>query len=321
MASQQLIICLVAVAFSGALADINISLEPMAKNITDTLDDFAGLFFQPFQPVPSTPLNCYDRCPCSMDPMNVTDCLCDVEATCGGALDVNLESAERINFNWDASADDTKFVSIVGKGRTRIEFQMTVDCGSGFDEYKYSEYDGDSLSYSFQFVTEDGFDDADGQAQSYTFNSGRTFVSFGKCDGCSECEVYTRLQLDPGSDGLKLFFKSVTFSTSYDNTLVLEGTNTYDWSTSGYCWMRDSDKGRHGRENERLARADDENEYEIKSLPNGAGNGSTPNGNGNGNTTTAGSTTSSTSGSAATSSSMIVLLVTSVLPMIGANLF
>lgn len=287
----------------------------MAESITETLDEFAGIYFQPFEPVPSSPLSCYDRCPCSMDPMNVADCDCDLETTCGGALEADLESASRINFHWDASAEEDKFVSITGTGRTRIEFQMEFNCSTGFGEYKHSDYDGASMDYEFEFVTEDGFDDANGEAQSYTFNSGRSFVEFGKCDGCSNCVVSTRLQMDPGSDGnLKLFFKSVTFGSLYDNTVVVEGNNTYDWSTSGYCWMRDSNKGRHVRENERLARQSDENVYEIKNLPNETGTTTSPN--------EAGTTTSSTSGSAApSSSSMTFLLVASVFAMIGANFF
>eukprot|EP00039_Didymoeca_costata_P019165 m.336486 g.336486 ORF g.336486 m.336486 type:complete len:339 (-) comp17866_c0_seq1:928-1944(-) len=241
--------------------DLAISMKPMVT-VPDNIDKFAGFYFQPYEPTPSVDANCYETCPCSMDPKNTTGCFCDVENVCGGEVPLDLESNSKIIYHWDASSDDKKYISIKGQGRTRIELEMKYDCGSQQGPYKFLEYDGTSMNYSFEFVTSDGYEDADGSAQSYQYNSGRSFVEFGKCDGCGSCLLSTRLQMDPGSDGnLNLNFKSLTFSVSYDNTKVVSGTHDYEWSTSGYCWMRDSNKRREARSSQ--------NVYEIKELPTG----------------------------------------------------
>lgn len=201
---------------------VEIKLKPFIENVpTEVLDDFEGFFFQPYVPAPTLTANCYQKCPCSFIPYLETSCECDLETVCGGQFSLDLSSHDEIHFIWDASSDDTKYISINGTGRTRIEFQGTVDCQDSFIQ----ELSGSEIQYE---IDDQGLVDTSA-AGKYVYNRDQSFVTLGKCDGCSLCEIYTRLQFDPNQDGiLDMNFKSLQFSVSYDPTLVVPGELEYD---------------------------------------------------------------------------------------------
>ena len=107
-------------------SQLNIKLKPLL-DIPDEVDnDFAGFLFEPYEPSPSIPRTCYDSCPCGGE---VENCGCGLEKVCGGSFPANLSAKDAIGFHYDASSDDTKYISIKGSvGRTRIEFQGLYDC-------------------------------------------------------------------------------------------------------------------------------------------------------------------------------------------------
>lgn len=253
------LLLLAAVIGSAHSDDIVISLEPLL-DVPDK--DFAGFYFKPYQPEASS--SCFEICPCKSnnEQRNLTDCFCGSENVCGGEFDLDLEGSGEMKFEWSASSDNSKFITIEGTGDTRIEFQATFDCGSHDGEYMYQEIEGATITPNFEFVTEDGFDDPDGATQSYQYNAGASFLDLGMCDGCGDCEIYTRLQFDPKGGKLALNFKAISYTFSYDDSNVVPGTNEYYWGTDKYCWMRDSRNRK-----DRKQRSTD-NTYEIKVLPN-----------------------------------------------------
>ena len=167
-------------------SQLNIKLKPLL-DIPDEVDnDFAGFLFEPYEPSPSIPRTCYDSCPCGGE---VENCGCGLEKVCGGSFPANLSAKDAIGFHYDASSDDTKYISIKGSvGRTRIEFQGLYDCpvSPGIVEIIGTEIEFD--------IDDEGLDTS---SQSYVYNAGESFIILGKCDGCSQCEIYTRLQFDP----------------------------------------------------------------------------------------------------------------------------
>lgn len=189
----------------------------------DVVGDFTGVFFEPYNPSPNTPRSCYSSCPCFGTP---TDCNCDLETVCGGSFLADLSTNDKISFSWEASSNDDKYISIKGNESTQVKFQAKYDCdvspgiveGSDF-QYTIDEYGLDSSS------------------NSYVFNAFESFVDLGKCDGCSECSIFTRLQFDPKDGVLDLNLKSLKYSVEYNSSSVIQGEFDYKWSTSGYCWM------------------------------------------------------------------------------------
>ena len=209
-------------------SSIEIKLKPMVDIPEVTAGGFDGFFFEPYNPSPNTERKCYDSCPCGGTP---SKCGCDLEIVCGGSFLADLSTQDTISFHWDASSDDTKYISIQGSGRTRIEFQATYDCAISPGEVEI-------LGTDIEFEIDD--DGLDASSQSFVYSSEEIFVLIGKCDGCAECEIYTRLQFDRKDDVLDLNLKSLKFSGDYDSSRVIQGEFDYEWSTSGYCWMRDS---------------------------------------------------------------------------------
>jgi len=256
--NSQMVVMVLALSMTSAAlaADVVIAMMPM--NLSDVeVEEFAGFYFEPYSPTPAVARSCYDYCPCSGTPReNISSCECDVAKVCGGDIAVDLSAGTTIEFDWVASSDESKYITIDGTGRTRIEFQATFDCGSDASP-PFQEILGADITYEV-----DAFD-RDGSSQSYIYNPSASFVTLGKCDGCGSCEIYTRLQFDPEAGGLKMSFKGIKFSVTYDASNVVADEQVYQWSTSGYCWMRDSQERRQlgGR---LLA---EDNVYAILELP------------------------------------------------------
>jgi hypothetical protein len=224
----------VCVALFQSSSAVEIKLKPFIDNVPTEVLDFAGFFFQPYVPTPTLDANCKQICPCAPDPNNFETCDCDTETACGGNFSVDLSSNDKISFVWDASSDNSKYISIKGTGRTRVEFQATVDC----EGPNYQEIFGNDIQYE---IDDEGLD----SAGKFVYNPDQSFIILGKCDGCASCEIYSRLQFDPNQDGvLDINLKSLQFSATYDPNLVVPGELDYEWSTNGYCWMRDSQKRR-----------------------------------------------------------------------------
>lgn len=267
-----LIILMVTLSINGC-SSLDIQLKPYTTEdggLPEDHQSFAGFFFQPYKPAPNTPLECKDYCPCSFEPDTTTTCDCDFETKCGSSFLADLSSGTSIVFHWDASSDNTKYISIQGTQRTRVEFQGTVPCDSDGPTVGFVEIQGDAIQFEI---------DAEGignLSQSFVYSPGDSFVSLGKCDGCGACEIYTRLQFDPKDGVLDLKLKSLTFSGDYDSAGVIQGEHEYEWSTLGYCWMRDSRDNRrtldHSR-NEKDATSrrwlNGGNKYELLLLENG----------------------------------------------------
>ena len=239
---------------------VEISLKPLI-DIPDSVEkDFAGFLFEPYYPIPSTIRTCGDWCPCSFDGA-VEGCGCDLETICTGSIPVDLSSYNGIQFSWEASRDGSKYISISGKGRTRVEFQGKVNCDG------FSGGEVEILGKDIQFSIDDDIPGVDKAAQKYEYDEDNSFVILGKCEeGCGECEIYTRLQFNPNTSGeLNLNLKSLVFSGSYDSSQVIQGTHDYTWGTNGYCWMRDAKADRRERSLE------EENTYKLLDITNGSG--------------------------------------------------
>ena len=248
-------------------AVVEIKLKPFIDNVPADVLDFAGFFFQPYVPAPTVDANCKQICPCAADPNVFDTCDCGTETACGGEFPLDLSSDNKIDFFWDASSDDSKYISIKGTGRTRVEFQATVDCEGGPNDQEIS---GNDIQYE---IDDEGLD----SARKFVYNPDQSFIIFGKCDGCTSCEIYTRLQFDPNQDGvLDINLKSLKFSATYDPSLVVPGELDYEWSTKGYCWMRDSQRRRQllnldkevvVNDNDSRLLEDGVNTYELLDLP------------------------------------------------------
>ena len=121
-------------------------------------------------------------------------------------------------------------------------------------------------------MNKEGYDDANGNLQSYSYNPDESFVTFGKFESCSEREIYTGFQFDPvAGTGLELNFKKVSFSVNYDQRDTIAGENKYAWGTNLHCWMRDSQHRRAlsgpTREDQRESRKLSDSTYTLKCLP------------------------------------------------------
>jgi len=196
----------------------------------DVVGDFTGFFlFEPYNPSPNTPRSCYSSCSCGGTP---TDCDCDLETVCGGSFLADLSTKDTINFSWEASSNDDKYISIKGSERTRVEFIAEYDCdvSPGVVEIR-----GSDIEYSIHSIEGIGLV---ASSNSYVYNAEKSFVILGKCDGCSECEIFTRLQFDPKDGVLDLNLKSLKYGVEYDSSSVIQGEFDYKWSTLTYCWMR-----------------------------------------------------------------------------------
>jgi len=222
---------------SGSSSTLDIKLKPFLELPKEIDDSFAGLYFEAYQPTPTMETRCRDFCPCTTTDGFLADsvaaCGCDIDNVCGGSFSADLSSFNKIKFNWDASSDNTKYISIKGNGRTRIEFQAKVDCDFISDGVE-QEISGSDISFEIDDSGLDGVLELEGQ-QKYLFNEETSFVILGNC------EIYTRLQFDPKDGVLDLNLKSLQFSASYNPQSVTTGEHVYEWGTNGYCWMRDSE--------------------------------------------------------------------------------
>jgi len=76
------------------------------------------------------------------------------------------------------------------------------------------------------------------------YDRNESFVQIGRCDGCSQCKICTRLRFIPG---VNMDFTSIQWETAIPSEAsVANFTNftnmTYTYSTDGYCWMKDADE-------------------------------------------------------------------------------
>jgi hypothetical protein len=244
-------------------------VKPFLEVPKEIDNSFAGFYFEPYKPAPTVKLRCRDFCPCSTDGFladSVATCDCDIQNVCGGGFSADLSSYDKIKFDWDASSDNTKYISIKGNGRTRIEFMAKVECdpSSGGIEQEIS---GSAISFAIDDSGLDSVLELEGQQQ-YVYNAERSFVILGNC------EIYTRLQFDPKDGVLDLNLKSLQFSASYNPQSVGTGEHVYEWDTNGYCWMRDSsDRRLLGGDSSPLSSlsrsldSEGENSYELLDLP------------------------------------------------------
>jgi len=251
---------------------IDIKLMPFLEVPKEVEQSFAGFYFEPYQPVSTVKTRCRDYCSCSYDGFladNVANCECDIENVCGGGFPADLSSFNKIRFSWDATSDNTKYISIKGNGRTRIEFLAKFDCdlisGDGGIE---QEIGGSDISFQIDDSGLNSVLELEGQQQQYVYNEERSFVNLGNC------EIFTRLQFDPKDGVLNLNLKRLQFSASYNPQDVTAGEHVYEWATNGYCWMRDSsDRRMLGGDSQPLSSlsrsldSEGVNTYELLDLP------------------------------------------------------
>jgi len=207
-----------------------IKLQANETLLGTSIDDEDMLLFEPYSPSPINATSCYEQC-LGGDEYDG----CDTEVVCGGTLPLDLANATTLSFQWDASIDGTKYISIKGSTEpTKIEFVAYIDDCTA----PYQEINGNNITYEFN--TEDIF-----EWQKFTYDAEASFVTIGTCDGCGDkCEVFTRMVFMPDDnyDELDLNFNSLTFSVMYDPMLVSEG-NEYEWYTNGYTWIRKPEGG------------------------------------------------------------------------------
>lgn len=208
-----------------------IKLQANETLLGTSIDEEDMLLFEPYSPSPINATSCYEQC-LGGDEYDG----CDTEVVCGGTLPLDLANATTLSFQWDASIDGTKYISIKGSTEpTKIEFMTYIDDCTA----PYQEIDGSNITY--QFNTDDIF-----EWQKYTFDPESSFVTIGTCDGCGDkCEVFTRMVFMPDDnyEELDLNFNSLSFSVMYDPQLVSEGENEYEWYTNGYTWIRKPEGG------------------------------------------------------------------------------
>ena len=255
---------------SGSSSTLDIKLKPFLELPNEIDDSFAGFYFEAYQPAPTVETRCRDFCPCTTTDGFLADSVaaygCDIDNVCGGGFSADLSSFNKIKFNWDASSDNTKYISIKGNGRTRIEFQAKVDCDFISDGVE-QEISGSDISFEIDDSGLDGVLELEGQHE-YLFNEELSFVILGNC------EIYTRLQFDPKDGVLDLNLKSLQFSASYNPQSVTTGEHVYEWGTNGYCWMRvSSDRRLLGGDSSPLSslsrslNSEVVNSYELLDLP------------------------------------------------------
>ena len=195
-----------ALFFLPASADVDIKLKPFFDG--PEFEEYERfLLFEPYSPTPTEARSCYDYClECFYvpfpSPIDRETCDCEIEATvCGGTIPVDLSSNDKISFHWHASSNDTKYISIKGNERLRVEFQaIFLPCNVEYEQ----EIHGSDITFEFDDA---GLESV--SAQKYTYNADESFLILGKYDGSSECEIFTRLQLDPKNGVLDLNFKDL----------------------------------------------------------------------------------------------------------------
>jgi hypothetical protein len=94
-----------------------------------------------------------------LTPKEFDTCDCGAKQVCG------------IAFRWDASSNDAKHISILGNGRTRIDFQSQYDCGDAPGPLYYQTKSGNDIAYEVDFVDQDGNSDENGNSQSFEVRS------------------------------------------------------------------------------------------------------------------------------------------------------
>lgn len=155
------------------------------------------------------------------------------QTVCGGNINLDLSADTEVSFVWQAPPG--KEIRIDGPSRSRVEFQATVPCGpSNFSDeaFKYQEIPGTSFTPV-----------VDGSSTSaLSYNANASFVMMGKCAGCSECEVYTRIQYDAPVTDARL--RKLVWTVPYDNKNTLTGPQTYRYGTDLYCWIRGANPNR-----------------------------------------------------------------------------
>jgi len=246
---------MLSMATAAVYGRVTINMRPMSGIPTALEDQFNGFFYEPYGTDVSD-RECYQACPCSMTPRVTAGCLCDLEDERSGTMNVTLDNnSNGMEVLWQASDDQSSYVSVVGPGRTRIEFQTKAPCTST----TYQTLEGDDIEYSFSFVDQDGYRDSAGAAQKYKYDSSSSFLDLGVYQGQgSECEIYFRLEFDADDSGeLALHFNYLKIFFPYDDSEVIAGDLTYDWSTRYYLWVRDAQDRRRSTG---LA-------YDIKKLP------------------------------------------------------
>jgi len=222
---------------------MSITMEPTYK-ITQSIDQkmFAGmLLFQPVEPV-GNGITC----------QNVTfPGGYESQINCGGELDIDLSADNSIRFTFQAPKGYEIYID--GEERSRIEFQATVPCESAADNepidtsqpiplpdpVHYAEVEGSQIQPTV-IGSSTGF--------MSNYNADRSFVMLGRCAGCAECEIYTRIQVDPPIQ--KARFESISWTVSYDSSVVIQGPQNYSWGTELYCWIRGAtipEENRHRR--------------------------------------------------------------------------
>jgi hypothetical protein len=155
-----------------AASEIVIGLKPLDIPVA-AAEEFAGfqVYFEPYEPVPSTEKSCYDYCPCTFTPKEFDTCDCGVKQVCGGEIPVDLDSNSNIAFRWDASSNNAKYITILGNGRIRIEFQGQYDCGDAPGPLYFQTMLGNDIAFEVDFVDQDGNSDENGNSQSFEVRS------------------------------------------------------------------------------------------------------------------------------------------------------
>jgi hypothetical protein len=153
----------------------------------------------------------------------------DVTTVCGGTFSLNLALYDGMEISFEApEGKEIVIQSDPETNRVEFEFQAVADCD--FAQGEYLEYDSGVV------VT---FTGSDVITFGELWNSlGASFLGAGKCESCSQCEIFAAFQIEASTAfsarASKLSWTIVYNPSIFENFVSLD----YRYDTSGYCWIR-----------------------------------------------------------------------------------
>jgi len=200
-----------------AAADVSITFEPTDALAPAQEYHESSLLFQAVEPPTEVT--------CSYDDGNE-------EMDCGAELPLDLsdgsptENTLKITFR----APSGHYIHIVDEERSRIEISLKVDCGIPGNNNGAQFYQSPPITS----VHIKGIGSADSTVRDKV-DMESSFVDLGKCDGCGDCEIFSRIELTGPLDDK---ITEVSWEVQYDKSLVVPGEQTYFMHSDGYMWIR-----------------------------------------------------------------------------------
>lgn len=152
-----------------------------------------------------------------------------------GLLTFELEDTLTISFT---SGSPSKEIKISGDGRLRLEFQAVVDCST------------EAVQSPTPTVTFQGSNTVSAEAQ---YNAENSFLDVGRCEGCGQCEIYTRLEFDAPQD---MQFSAISWTVDLEPSILpaeQQGEVSYTIGSNLYMWIRSPDNENSKRATQKKA--------------------------------------------------------------------